>query len=81
MIPNIFIAGYKGMVGSSLVRLLKDHDVKIITKDRKELDLLDQKSVLSFFKNEKSTKYIWQPQKLVAFMPTTLIQRNLFIKI
>ena len=37
--PKIFIAGHKGMVGSSLVRLLKDREVEIITKDKTELDL------------------------------------------
>jgi nucleoside-diphosphate-sugar epimerase len=33
--PKIFVAGSKGMVGSAIVRLLKDQDVEIITKDRK----------------------------------------------
>ncbi len=51
--PKIFIAGHKGMVGSALVRFLKNKKVKIITKDRSELDLLNQHEVQSFFKNEK----------------------------
>ena len=51
--PNIFIAGHKGMVGSALVRLLKRKKVKIITKEKKELNLLDQKKVQAFFKNNK----------------------------
>ena len=54
--PNlrIFIAGHKGMVGSALVRLLKQQkEVEIITRDRKELDLLNQPDVQKFFKNEK----------------------------
>ena len=50
--PRIFIAGHKGMVGSSLVRSLKDQDVKIIVRDRKKLDLLNQKDVQNFFKEE-----------------------------
>ena len=50
---KIFIAGHKGMVGSALVRLLKTQDVKIVTKERKELDLLKQRDVQNFFKNEK----------------------------
>ena len=52
-IPRIFIAGHKGMVGSALVRLLKIQNVEIVLKDKKELDLLNQQSVQSFFKNEK----------------------------
>jgi len=51
--PKIFIAGHKGMVGSALVRLLKRKKAKIITKEKKELNLLDQKKVQSFFKNNK----------------------------
>tara|TARA_Y200000002_G_scaffold373322_1_gene372210 strand:+ start:1734 stop:2702 length:969 start_codon:yes stop_codon:yes gene_type:complete len=50
---NIFIAGHNGMVGSALVRLLKKQNVKLITQNRKELDLLKQKNVESFFKNKK----------------------------
>ncbi len=48
---KIFIVGHKGMVGSSLVRLLKLQDVEIITKDRKQLDLLYDQDVKNFFKN------------------------------
>jgi GDP-L-fucose synthase len=51
--PKIFVAGNKGMVGSAIVRLLKDQDVEIITKDRTELDLLNQGRVQNFFENEK----------------------------
>lgn len=50
---RIFIAGHKGMVGSSILRHLKDFEIEIITKDRKELDLLKQEEVKNFFKNEK----------------------------
>jgi GDP-L-fucose synthase len=50
---KIFIAGHNGMVGSALVRFLKNKMLNIITKDRKELDLLNQKDVQNFFKNQK----------------------------
>ena len=49
---KIFIAGHNGMVGSALVRYLKLYNVEIITKEKKELDLLDQKKVLNFFKKK-----------------------------
>ena len=39
---KIFIAGHKGMVGSALIRQLEKKDAHIITKERKELDLLNQ---------------------------------------
>ena len=49
--PKIFIAGHNGMVGSALVRLLENHKVQIITKNRSELDLLNQNEVKNFFKS------------------------------
>ena len=50
---RIFIAGYKGMVGSALFRLLKNDDFEIIIKDKEQLDLLKQDQVNNFFRNEK----------------------------
>ncbi|WP_444655415.1 GDP-L-fucose synthase [Citrobacter portucalensis] len=51
---RIFVAGHKGMVGSAIVRQLENRaDVEIVTRDRKELDLLDQKAVDQFFANEQ----------------------------
>ena len=50
---KIFIAGHKGMVGSAIFRKLKNNSNKIIIADKKKLNLLNQKSVLSFFKRNK----------------------------
>ena len=50
---KIFIAGHKGMVGSAIFRKLKNNSNKIVTADKKKLNLLNQKSVLSFFKRNK----------------------------
>ena len=49
---KIFIAGHKGMVGSALVRFLEKKNVKIITRDKKKLNLLNQKDVKNFFIKE-----------------------------
>ena len=51
---NIFIAGHNGLVGSAVLKLLiKKGYKKIITIDRKKLDLRDFKKVEKFFKNRK----------------------------
>ena len=50
---KIFIAGHKGMVGSAVFRKLKNNSNKIVVADKKKLNLLNQKSVLSFFKRNK----------------------------
>lgn len=51
---KIFIAGHNGMVGSSILRKLKDAGFKnILTANRKKLDLLNQTRVFSFLKKNK----------------------------
>lgn len=51
---KIYVAGHRGLVGSAIVRELTKLGFKhIITRTRKELDLLDAKAVSDFFKQEK----------------------------
>ena len=50
---KVFVAGHGGMVGSSIVNNLKSKGYSnIITRTRKELDLLNQADVKSFFARE-----------------------------
>ena len=51
---KIFLAGHRGLVGSAVLRKLKKLKyTKIITAEKKILDLLDQKNVLHFLKKNK----------------------------
>lgn len=51
---TIFLAGHRGMVGSAIKRLLNIKEYEnLITKTRKELDLLDAKAVKLFFEELK----------------------------
>ena len=51
---KIFVAGHKGMVGSAIIRKLKKKGfTKIIFKDKKKLNLLDQDKVFKFLKKIK----------------------------
>ena len=51
---KIFVAGHKGLVGSALVRkLVQKKYENILTKERNELDLLDEQAVKNFFKTQK----------------------------
>lgn len=50
---KIFIGGHKGMVGSAILRKIKNSHNKIFIADKKKINLLDQKSVLNFFKKNK----------------------------
>jgi GDP-L-fucose synthase len=53
--PKIFIAGHQGMVGSAILRGLKQkhQSAVIITKSKAELDLKNQLAVNTFFQEEK----------------------------
>ena len=51
---RIYVAGHNGLVGSSIVRRLKLKGYKnILTTDRKNLDLTNQKKVFDFLKKKK----------------------------
>jgi GDP-L-fucose synthase len=83
--PKIFVAGHKGMVGSAIVRLLKNQDVEIITKDRAELDLLNQDSTQNFFKHEKIDQVYLSAAKVGGIhannnFPAEFIYENLMVQ-
>ena len=51
---KIYIAGHLGLVGSALLKNLKEKGyTNFVLKSIKELDLLDQKAVFDFFEREK----------------------------
>ena len=51
---KIFVAGHKGLIGSSILRNLKKEGYKnIITVDKKKLNLIDQNKVYNFLKKTK----------------------------
>ena len=52
--PKIFVAGHRGMVGSAVVRKLKSTGLNnIVTKTRKQANLLDCRTVDNLFAKEK----------------------------
>ena len=62
---RIFIAGHRGMVGSALCRRLSSEaNVELILRDRKELDLTDDLSVSSFFREERPDGVIFAAAKV-----------------
>ena len=84
--PKIFIAGHKGMVGSAIVRFLESQNVELIIKDRKELDLLKQDDVKSFFKKEKIDQVYLAAAKVGGIhanntYPAEFIYQNLKIQL
>lgn len=56
---SIFLAGHKGMVGSSILRLLKKKKIKkVITIDKKDLNLVNQQDVYNFLNKHKPENVI-----------------------
>ncbi len=83
---KIFVAGHKGMLGSSILRILKQKGYKnLITIDKKKLDLRDQKSVKKFLKRKKPRAVIIAAAKVGGIRaninyPANFITDNLQIQ-
>jgi GDP-L-fucose synthase len=83
--PKVFVAGHKGMVGSALVRSLKNKDVKVITRDKAQLNLLNQTEVKSFFHQKKIDQVYLAAAKVGGIcannnFPAEFIYENLMIQ-
>ena len=58
---KIYISGHTGLIGSALVRLLRERGYRtIVTRTREELDLTNQQAVTTFFAKEKPD-YVFVP--------------------
>jgi GDP-L-fucose synthase len=83
---NIYIAGHNGMVGSALIRQLKnDSSNIIITANRDELDLTNQQAVNQFFANNKIDQVYLAAAKVGGIhanntYPADFIYQNLMIE-
>ena len=83
---KIFVAGHKGMLGSSILRILKQKGYKnLITIEKKKLDLRDQKSVKKFLKRKKPRAVIIAAAKVGGIRaninyPANFISDNLQIQ-
>ena len=50
---KIFVAGHKGLVGSAILRKLKEKGFKnILIVEKKDLNLINQNKVISFLKKK-----------------------------
>jgi GDP-L-fucose synthase len=50
---RVWVAGHRGMVGSSLVRRLEREDCEILVADRNRVDLRDQAGVLNWMRDHR----------------------------
>ena len=82
---KIFVAGHRGMVGSSMVRALKKHShCEIITAASQELDLRDQAAVQTWFQAHRPEAVVLAAAKVGGIhannqYPAEFIYDNLMI--
>lgn len=77
----IFIAGHNGLVGSSVLKKLKDNGFKnIFTVDKKKLDLRNFSKVKNFFKNKKIDYMIMAAARAGGIMANLNNQKDFFIE-
>lgn len=83
---RIYIAGHKGMVGSAIVRQLKNRgDVELVLRNKSELDLINQQEVDAFFKSENIDEVYLAAAKVGGIhanntYPAEFIYNNLMIE-
>lgn len=80
-----FVAGHGGMVGSAIVKQLEAEGIEVLTRQKKDLDLIDQHSVASFFRSEKIEAVILAAAKVGGIYanntyPADFIYQNLMIE-
>ena len=83
---KIFVAGHRGLVGSAILRRLRDEGyTNIITRTHSKLDLMDQMAVQDFFSEEKP-EYVFLAAAKVGGIyanstyPAEFIYENLMIQ-
>ena len=84
--PKIYIAGHTGMVGSSIIRVLRSKGfTNLIYRKHSDLDLIDQAAVKDFFLKEKPDQVYLSAAKVGGIQannvyPADFLYQNLMIQ-
>lgn len=82
---KIYVAGHNGMVGSSIIKRLKQNNAILITANREKLDLTNQSKVRNFFNENKPNQVYLAAAKVGGIFsnnqyPADFIYENLMIQ-
>jgi len=83
---RVFVAGHRGMVGSAIIRhLTHNSNLEIITRERDELDLINQDNVADFFQTNNIDQVYLAAAKVGGIVannsyPADFIYENLMIQ-
>ena len=79
---SIFLAGHKGLVGSAVhKKLIGKGYKKIITLDKKKVDLRNYDNLLKYFKSIKIDYMIMAAARAGGIMANMTFQKDFFLKI
>jgi len=82
---RVYVAGHNGMVGSAIIRVLKNIDCSILTESSSNLDLKDNKKVDIWFRDNQPDTVFLAAAKVGGILanndyPVDFIQDNLAIQ-
>ena len=82
---RVWVAGHKGMVGSALLRRLASEPCEVLTVERSELDLTDQRAVLGWMHNHRPQVVFMAAARVGgiranALRPVDFLRDNLLIQ-
>nr|VFK22250.1 MAG: GDP-L-fucose synthase [Candidatus Kentron sp. LFY] len=86
-IPNIYVAGHRGLVGSAIVRRLEANghpEDRILTRCHGELDLTEQEAVRAFFRQQRPDRVYLAAARVGGILanatyPAEFIHQNITI--
>jgi GDP-L-fucose synthase len=82
---KIFVCGHKGMVGQAVLRRFQQEDCEVLTADRHELDLRDDRAVAAWFAKHRPNAVVLAAAKVGGIlandtMPVPFLLDNLRIQ-